>query len=172
MILTGCTDTGADGADNGGATTSVPTPETSSAPADSPLRPVMPDTLTGDTAETEATRLADSIQAMINPSDILFVDDHAQLVEETESGSPYYGILRTINLDASVDPVDLARDIVGQLTFADWEQREETDTEGSFFVAMTSGDSTDATWVVLLGGDSTVEDQSVITLQLASPDLP
>jgi len=165
LALTGCT-TSTDDA----APTVAPT--TSAAPTDPDLVPVVPVDLDTDSAETETTRIADAIQGLIDPSDIVNVDDHSQVVDKTTDVAGYYGVIRTITLESSADPVLLAQTIVGVMESSTWLERESTNDAGLYLTALASSTDAASSWFLLVGGDSTVEGQSVLTLQLASPDLP
>ena len=153
LALTGCT-----------AATPAPAVSTSAAPLIQAVVPVVPDTLDATTAQTETVRLADAIQTLV--TDIVYVDDHSQLNEATDATAAYYGVIRTITIDAATDPVVLAQSIAAVLKASGWTEDETTTEPGLSLDALHSSG-----WFVLLGGDSTVAGQSVVTLQLASPDL-
>lgn len=172
LLLSGCTgdsDTPASGGDSGGAGTSatpLPTVE------DSPLMAERPDDFTADTAATETVRVADEIQALIDPSTILNVDDHPELVDSEDGAGQYYGVLRLVSITDDTDPTLLARVTVAQLVAAGWTEVNTEDTEGSYFVALASSGNEADSWFLLLGGDTSEEGYPAITLQLASPTLP
>jgi hypothetical protein len=136
------------------------------------LNPVVPATLTADTAKTETVRIADAIETIVGPSKIVHVDDHSQLVAATKTTGSYYGVLRTITLDPSVNPVSLAATVVAKLKAAGWVQRQASDTGGTSMITLSSDPTAAESWFVLIGGDSSVAGQSVVTVQLLSPDLP
>ena len=127
--------------------------------------PVVPDTLDATTAEAETKRLADAIQSLV--TDIVYVDDHSQLNAATDSTAAFYGVIRTITVDATTDPVVLAQSISGVLKASGWNEDETTQDVGLTLDALDQSG-----WFLLLGGDSSVAGQSVVTIQLASPDLP
>lgn len=164
LVLTGCTASTPAPSGTDAAATSTPTP-TEAAVKD--LVPVVPDALTAETAETETTRVADAIEALIDASLIIHVDQHEQLVPATDEAGEYYGILRTITLEQPTDPIDLATTIAAVMTASGWQTAESTNDGGISLHALGQSG-----WFVLVGGDSTVEGQSVLTLQVASPDLP
>jgi hypothetical protein len=139
---------------------------------DSPLYPVIPTALTADTAKTETVRIADAIQAIVGPSRIVHVDDHSELVAATKTTGSYYGVLRTITLEPSVQPLTLAATVVKKLKAAGWVQRQSSDTGGTSMITLSSDPTAAESWFVLIGGDSSVAGQSVVTMQLLSPDLP
>ena len=155
LALTGCTATA----------TPAPVVSTSSAPLIQAVVPVVPDTLDATTAQTETVRLADAIQTLV--TDIVYVDDHSQLNKATDATAAYYGVIRTITIDAATDPVVLAQSIAAVLKASSWTEDETTTEPGLSLDALHSSG-----WFLLLSGDSTVPGQSVVTLQLASPDLP
>lgn len=165
IALTGCT-TSTDDA------TPTATPTTSAAPTDPELIPVVPVTLDEDSAETETKRIADAIQGLIDPSDIVNVDDHSQVVDATTDVAGYYGVIRTITLEPTADPIVLAQTMVSVMESSTWIERESTNDGGIYLTALASSEEAASSWFVLVGGDSSVEGQSVVTLQLASPDLP
>ncbi|MDQ1548618.1 MAG: hypothetical protein QOD27_276 [Microbacteriaceae bacterium] len=164
LATTGCT----------ASTAKAPSPTASAShPATaSPLNPVVPATLTADTAKTETVRIADAIETIVGPSKIVHVDDHSQLVAATKTTGSYYGVLRTITLDPSVNPVSLAATVVAKLKAAGWVQRQASDTGGTSMITLSSDPTAAESWFVLIGGDSSVAGQSVVTVQLLSPDLP
>jgi hypothetical protein len=162
VAATGCTGTSAPVA------SATPSPIAT----DSPLYPVIPATLTADTAKTETVRIADAIQAVVGPSTIVHVDDHSELVAATKTTGSYYGVLRTITLEPSVNPLGLAATVVKKLKAAGWVQRQASDTGGTSMITLSSDPTAAESWFVLIGGDSSVAGQSVVTVQLLSPDLP
>jgi hypothetical protein len=164
MGTTGCTSTSA----SVGSSSASPSPVAT----DSPLYPVIPATLTADTATTETVRIADAIQRIVGPSAIVHVDDHSELVAATSTTGSYYGVLRTITLEPSANPLSLAAAVVKKLKAAGWVQRQASDTGGTSMITLSSDPTAAESWFVLIGGDSSVADQSVVTMQLLSPDLP
>jgi hypothetical protein len=162
LLLSGCSSV---------HSTPKPTPVHASS-ALSALLPVAPRTLTAATAKTETTKLADSIDSLIASTDIVYVDDHSQLISATKSAGSYYGILRTITVSTSLDPVQQATAMETLLVQAGWIKRDTTTATGRYLAAMSSSSDGSKAWFLLLGGDSTVAEQPVITVQLASPDLP
>jgi hypothetical protein len=159
LALAGCTD----------AATPAPTPTATAtaAPIDEAVVPVVPQTLDATTAEAETVRLADEVQALIGNSNIVHVDDHAQVVDATDDAAAYYGVIRTVTLEETTDPIFLASTMVAVLEASGWEEAQHTDEGGIVLTALGSSG-----WFLLVGGDASVEGQSVITIQLASPDLP
>jgi hypothetical protein len=156
----------------GCAATSTPTPSgTATAKLDTQLVAVMPATLDATTAQTETVRLADAIQSLIPTDLVLHTDDHSQLVAKTDGSGHYYAVLRAISLQTATDPISYAKALVAALIRAGWVERTTSDGTTNYLTALQSSRSA-TPWIVLVGGDSSVTDQSVISLQLASPDLP
>lgn len=171
-LLSGCTGDSAgptDGSDagSGTGTTATPLPTVE----DSPLMAERPAEFTAETAATETVRVADEIQALIDPSTILNVDDHPELLDSTDGGTQYYGVLRLVSIAEDTDPTLLARVLVSQLVAAGWTEVNTEDTDGSYFVALASSDSESESWFLLLGGDTSEEGFPAITVQLASPTI-
>jgi glucose/arabinose dehydrogenase len=163
LALAGCTATSAT------PSTATATPSTTSTKAAVPaLTAVAPTTLDEKTAEAETERIAAAIEALIDPSDIVHIDKHAQVVTDAESSATFYGSLLTLTLTPTIDPVAEAKDIVDTMTASGWAANQTQDDAGVYLTALTSA----AGWFVLVGGDSSTAGQSVVTLQLASPDLP
>ncbi|WP_181243096.1 hypothetical protein [Glaciihabitans tibetensis] len=190
LLLTGCT--GGDGSGSGGSSSggsgsgsgsgdssatesaspsqSPNTPDP--APNDSPLMAVYPAELTAASAEAETVRVADQIQALLDPSTILFVDDHPQLVDSSTGTGQYFGVLRILSLTESTDPVLLAKVLTLELKGAGWTEASVDATDGSYFVALVSSKNADQAWILQLGGDTSAEGNGAITLNLLSPTFP
>ncbi|MCU1414631.1 MAG: hypothetical protein JWN80_1971 [Microbacteriaceae bacterium] len=161
LLLAGCSATPA----------ASPSP-TATAKLDKQLIAVMPSTLDATTAQTETVRLANAIQALIPTDLVLHTDDHSQLVAKTDgSGGSYYAVLRAISLQTATDPNAYANALVAALIRAGWVERTTSSGTTNVLTALQSSRSS-TPWIVLVGGDSSVTDQSVVSLQLASPDLP
>ena len=158
-----------------GCTSADPTPtKSTSSSALSSLQPVVPKKLTGATAKTATVNLANSIDALISSPDIVYIDNHAELVPATKTVASYYGVLRTITVSSGLDPLQQAEAMEKLLVAAGWkEDQTSTATKGKYLAALSSDISNpEQSWFLLLGGDSTVAKQPVVTVQLASPDLP
>lgn len=151
-----------------GASTPRPVPTAS---FDQSVVPDVPGGLDEESAETEAVRLADAIQALVPGGDIVYVDDHSQYVPASEQGAAYYGVIRTTTLDAAVSAGDLADSVIATLEASGWTQTQTTDQDGVALTALVSS-LDQAAWFVLVGGDDSTEGAPVLTVQLASPDLP
>jgi hypothetical protein len=163
LLLPGCTTGDA-------SPTATPTATQATAAFDETVVPDAPATLDEDSAGTEAVRLADAIQALIPTSAIVYVDDHAQYVEASEAGAAYYGVIRTVSLEAGRDAEADAASIIATLESSGWTQTQTTD-EGAMTLTALVSSLDAAAWFVLVGGDNS-GDQPAISLQLASPDLP
>jgi len=188
LLLAGCTgEANGDGA--GGATSSdtssanpsdpsddsdavEPDDSDATVPNDSPLMAHFPDGLTAESAEVETVRVADEIQAQLDPATILFVDDHPQLVDSTSAAGQYFGVLRILSLTETTDPVLLAKVVAVQLKAAGWTEASVDSAEGSYFVALISTATADEAWVLQLGGDTSAEGNGAITINLISPTFP
>jgi hypothetical protein len=164
LALAGCT--------GSHKTTTVSTPKPTAATALGALEPVFPAKLTPTTAKSETVRVADAIQGLIAKTDIVYVDDHSQLVAATKSTPSYYGVLRTVNVSPSLDPIEQATAMSKLLVAAGWIERKNQSATGSYLDALSSDPDGNKSWFVLLGADSTAAKQPVVTIQLASPDLP
>ena len=148
-----------------------PTP-TESVPADPALTSVFSDDFTGATAKTETVRLADAIVALLPASIVVHVDNTDQLVPATASSRSYYGVLRIISLDPANDPVAISKTMVQKIEASGWTQRESSDdATGVHLVTLSSNRKPNISWLLQLSGDPRVAGQSVIQLQLVSPDL-
>jgi hypothetical protein len=134
---------------------------------------VMPDVagnLDKDSAGKEAVRLADAIQALVPASAVVHVDDHARYVKASEAGAAYYGVIRTITLEDAVDAAAQSEAVISSLEGSGWTRTQTTEAEGLALTALVS--SVDpAAWLLLIGGDA-AGDEQVLTMRLASPDLP
>ncbi|CAN5450907.1 hypothetical protein BH10ACT4_BH10ACT4_06730 [soil metagenome] len=149
-----------------------PTP-TESVPADPALKTVFPDDFTGDTARAETVRIADAIVALLPASIVVHVDNTDQLVPATASAGSYYGVLRIISLDPDNDPVAISKTMVQKLEASGWSERQASDdATGVHLVTLSSNRKPNISWLLQLSGDPRVSAQSVIQLQLVSPDLP
>ena len=136
-----------------------------------PLKPVFPTKLTAATAKTETIRIADQIQDLVAGRDIVFVDRHEKLIAATKTAGSYYGVLRTVNVSGSLDPLAQAQAMAKLLETAGWIEREHADDKGKYLVALSSSSDGAKAWFLLLGGDGG-DKKPVVTIQLASPDLP
>jgi hypothetical protein len=141
------------------------------APADSPLRSVFPASFAEATAEAETVRLADAIDALIQTATV-YVDDHDQLVPATKTGGSYFGVLRTITLVKTESPVTNANLVVTKLEESGWQPLQVTATQGVQVSTLSSGTDAGTSWFVIISADPTTASQPVVSISLASPDLP
>lgn len=142
-------------------------------PADPALLSAFPDDFTGETARAETVRIADAIVALLPASIVLNVDNTDRLVSATATSAPYYGVLRIISLEPANNPVAIAKTMVQKLEASGWTKRQSTDdATGVHLVTLSSNRKPNISWLLQLSGDPRVAGQSVIQLQLASPDLP
>lgn len=180
LALTGCTAGGETSPSGSPEPTAAPT---SSAPASaSPtptashtptaLTPIVPDPITDASAATESVRIADAIQALIPADAIVHVDDHTQLVDKGAGSQPYFGIIRTITTTATTDAAATATSMAASLESSGWISRESSTNAGSTLNALNSGTDAATSWFVIVGADTTDAKAPVITIQLASPDIP
>ena len=173
LALTGCTSAGADNASGTAAPTAGSTD--SSSPATtvvSSVTAIVPDERTEETLTAETTRIAAAVQDMIDPVLIVNVDDHSQVVEKTESAGRYFGVLRTITLDPSVDAVRAATEIVSILESSGWINRNVATESDPFLSGLVSSTDEATSWFLAVVGDTSVSGESVLSIQLASPDIP
>jgi hypothetical protein len=156
----------------GSSKTVPPTPTSTIANALNGLKPVVPSKLTGASAKKATVDLANQIDALIAKTDVVYVDDHSQLVPATSSSGEYYGVLRTISVTPGFDPIQQATLMESLLVAAGWKEEDTTSPTGKYLAALSSSTDPSDAWFLLLGADATVPKQPVITVQLASPDLP
>jgi len=156
-----------------GCTPASPSPAPS-APTESilspELQPVLLDAITEETAAAEALRLADAMQGSIAASSIADVQDEQSLIAADDDIAAYYAFHRTIALTPETDALTIAELLVAVLDQSGWDIFEAT-TEGGVYVAALSGDAEEASWFALVGADASVEGESTVTFQLASPDI-
>jgi hypothetical protein len=175
LVVTGCTaDSDTDAEPGAGSPSGTGT--ATSAPSlpddpDSPLRTTRAADFTEEAAALETVRIADEIQDLIDPSTILNVDDHPEVLATEDGTSSYYGVLRLVSITEGTEPTLLAKVLVAQLGAAGWTEVNTEDTEGSYFVALTSSNSEADAWFLLIGGDTSEEGFPAVTIQLASPTL-
>jgi hypothetical protein len=153
------------------APTSTATPKPAKTSALTGLLPSYPAKFTAASAKSETVAAADNIQALVAKTDILYVDDHAELVPATKSAASYYGVLRTINVAPALDPLEQAEAMERLLVAAGWTERDSANQKGKYLAALTSNPTGSRAWFLLVGGDSTKPKSPVVTIQLASPDL-
>lgn len=160
-----------------GCTANAPLPTPSLTPPALPetilnpeLQPTVLAQVTEDTVKAEGTRIADALQALIDPATILNIDDSSQLVAATSSQAAYYGVYREISLDTSVDCLTLAESISSVLDQSGWTVLQSTNQDGTYVGALSSGSGA-AQWFAFVSGDASVAGQSVVTFTIGSPDI-
>ena len=163
LALAGCTSTAP-------AETSTPKPTTSSA-LDS-LQPTVPKKLTEASAKKATDDLAKQIDGLVASSDTVYIDSHEEIVPATSTAGATYAVIHTINVSPSLDPLEQAEAMEKLLVAAGWKLQDTTSGTGTYLAAMSSSTVPSRAWFLLLGADSTVKKQPVVTVQLASPDLP
>ena len=157
LALTGCT---------ASAPTTPTATQTAAAPTDTTLLPATLELVSAEAAQSEGTRVADGLQALIEG--IVYVDDNSAVVPADEQTASYYAVYRTITLENGVDPLIMSAQLTTILEQSGWSIYETTNEDGQYLSALSSGDSG---WFALIGGDDTVEGQPVVTFQIASPDI-
>ena len=165
LALAGCTTPAAE--------TPMPTPTLTAAPStvlNPDLVPMALGVVTEQNAAAEGNRIADALAALIEPTAIINVSDGSQLAPAADDLPPYYVVYRTYSLDPSVDALTLAQTIVAIQLQSGWTSYEETNESGQYLAALSGGPA-EAPWFALVGGDASVAGQSVITFQIASPDI-
>jgi hypothetical protein len=163
LALAGCTPT------NSLATPSLTPPASSEDLLNPALAPHALDVVTEESARVEGTRIGDALQALIDPATIVHVEDASQVAPAQDDLPAYYVVYRTITLDPSVDCLTLAETLATVLSKSGWVTEQSTNEDGIFLAALSAG--SDGTWFTLVGGDASQEGQSVVTFQIASPDI-
>jgi hypothetical protein len=136
-----------------------------------PLTPVVPQPLTEASVSAESRRLADAIQALVDPAVVVNVDDHSQIVDKTDATGRYFGVIRTLTLQPKTDAAAAATTIVTALQAAGWSTRKMPEEGAASVTALTSGPDPAAAWFVIVGADASVAGESVLSIQLASPGI-
>jgi hypothetical protein len=156
-----------------GTSTTLPSPTpTASVAPDPALKSRFPSSFTAGTAQAESLRLADAIGALLPANIVVHVASTDQLVPATTGAGSYYGVLRHITIDPTVDPVLVAKSIAQRLVASGWSQLQAQDQSSVHIVTLSSGSDAKTSWFLVLSGDPRVPNQSVVSLQMASPDLP
>ena len=123
-----------------------------------------------ETSTAEATRIADALAALINASTVVAVTDQSQLVPADEDIAAYYVAFRTYLLDPSVDPQTLAEALGAVLAQSGWTEHGTTNEDGVLIVAL-SGGTDEQPWFMFVQGETAVEGQPALSIQIAGPDL-
>lgn len=123
--------------------------------------------------QTEAERLVAQLVSTIPGTQVRNNDSHSQEVVKTIApGGHYWGVISTLSLTSTTDAAATARALSKSLLAAGWIQRDSTDTAANFLSALASSGDPKTAWFVVVGADLSVVTQPVVTVQLASPDLP
>jgi hypothetical protein len=131
-----------------------------------------PATFDGDSAKAETVRVADAIQALIDKATILHVDNHEQLSPAKGNAAGYYGVIRVVTVSPEVDPISLSTTIASLLRSTGWIERQTSSETDTYAMALSSNSNPAQSWFVVITGDATTKGQPVVSIQLASPDLP
>jgi hypothetical protein len=165
VALAGCTLVGSGTAHKPKATSTVSS-------ALNALQPVVPKKLTEASAKKASDDVAKQIDDLVASADTVFIDNHEKLIPATKAEGATYAIIRTINVSPGLDPIEQASAMEKLLVAAGWKLEDSTTATGKYLAAMSSSPTAAKSWFLLLGGDSTVKKQPVVTVQLASPDIP
>lgn len=164
LAVTGCTAQAPD----------EPTPSESPSATQTILNPELvpqaPSPLTADSAATESTRLADAIQALVDPAMIVAVNDESQLVPADDDIASYYGFYRQLSLADSVDPLQLAETLSAVLHESGWTLGQETAEESVTVWPLSSGPE-EAPWFLFIGGGADANGNPALTFTIGSPDI-
>ena len=159
-----------------GCASAPPAPAVTSAapipPGITALKTKFPATFDADAAKTETLRVADAMEALVDKTAIVTVDSHDELIPATSDAAAYYGVIRVINLGPKVDPITLATTIASLLRSTGWIERKTSTDASSYAMALSSDADVAKSWFLVLTGDASVSGQPIVSIQLASPDLP
>lgn len=172
----GGSDVGGSGADGSGQAPGA-SPSPTGALAASTLVPVIPDPLTVDAVKAETTRVADLMVGFIDSGEggigNLLNDDAAEeIVPANGAAASVFGVLRTLTLDPSVDAAQQAESLRSALVAGGWIERKISNTQTGYVAVLSSSAEPSEAWFLQLGADLSVPGESVIALQLLSPNLP
>jgi hypothetical protein len=135
------------------------------------LVPTYPAKLTAAKAKSETVRTADAIQALIATTEVVHVDNHAELVAATKTTGAYYGIVRAITTTKGFSVIEQGQAMEKLLIQAGWIERQSNTTTTGYMVAMSTYTNAGAS-VLELVADETPGTPPGIELELESPDLP
>jgi hypothetical protein len=150
----------------------TPKPTSSTSGALDSLQPVVPKKLTAASAKSATDALAKNIDSLVAGADIVYIDNHEKLIPKTASAGETYAVIRTINVSTALDPIQQAEAMEKLLVAAGWKLEDHSSAKDKYLAAMSSSVDPSVAWFLLLGGDSSVPKQPVVTVQLASPDIP
>ena len=165
LALAGCTPE---------ASTSAPVP-TSTAPTNTTilnpeLAPQSVAAVTADFATAEGARLADAIQALIDPAIVVDTGGQSELVPVDDDIASYFGILRVVTVDPANDPIVLAETVNAVLTQSGWTVSQTTNDSGIYLSTLVAGPA-EAPWVLFIEGNASVPGEASVTFTLGSPDI-
>ena len=129
------------------------------------LEPLSEATVTG-----EATRLADALAALIDVSTVVAVTDESQLIAADDDIAAYYVAFRTYTLDPSADLQTLAEALGAVLAHSGWTKHGTSNEDGVLIVRLTGG-TDEQPWFMFVQGETAVEGQPALSIQIAGPDL-
>ena len=158
-----------------GCTAAAPAPTSTPVASPSVLVPgLVPQplpSLTADAAKAEGTRLGTTLLGLIDSTTILHVDDQSALVPAQDGKAAFYAVYLVVSIEPTINPLDTAQLIGNVMQQSGWNVVDVPQQDGVYITALGIGTGASA-WFAFVGGDATVEGQSVVTFQLASPDLP
>ena len=147
-------------------------PSPSASAAASGLLPEYATDFTVAAAQAETEKLAKRIVGQIARTSVLHDDIHSVDVPAAKTAGHYGGVLHTLTLEPNLAPVDQAQAVVVALESAGWLVGGISNTGTSYTAPLISDANRNKAWIVAIGADSSVAGQSVVTIQLASPNIP
>jgi hypothetical protein len=137
--------------------------------ASSLLRPVPDSPLSDAVAKSESERIADELKKSIDPERVLNVQNVSGF-QEREDTDGYYAVVLTISLKPDTDPIVVAQALATLLSDGGWSPYNAENTDGGYYSALSSTKE-DGGWFALIQADSSVKNQSIVTIKVASPDI-
>jgi len=154
--------------------TPTPVPVPTTTPSASILNPeLVPQAIsavTADYAAAEGVRLADAIQALIDPAIVLDTGEQSDTVPADDDVSSYFGILRVITVDPTNDPIVLAQTLNAVLAQSGWSVSQTTNESGVYLSTLVAGPA-EAPWVLFIEGNASVAGEASVSFTLGSPDI-
>jgi hypothetical protein len=135
------------------------------------LVPTYPAKLTSATAKSGTVAAADAIQALIDSTEIVHVDDHSKFVAATKSTGAFYGVERAVSTKTGFDTIDQGVAMEKLLVEAGWIERGENTSTTTFSVQLTTFTPAGVS-ALLIESDATPGAAPVLLIELESPDLP
>ena len=83
-----------------------------------------------------------------------------------------FGIIRTVTTSPTTDATATATGMAASLVSSGWISRTVSANAGTTLNALVSSTDSATSWFVIVGADTKEAKAPVITLQLASPNLP